>query len=154
MIDAEEAEQSYDRKKLKEKSGKRSELRAHDPGFDFRLPDHVGRFQGFNANLALLRSAILADPSNFIAGAAVLALQPNGLSHAFDPRRHYQARSGGGNFIGAAVLRFDAGNVWKHFYRHGKVQPLFMAFISGCCNGCCAGRRSWDDVGWFHDLSS
>ena len=49
-------------------------LRTHDAGFDFRLPDHVGGLQGFNADLALLRSAFLANPCNFIAGAAVLAL--------------------------------------------------------------------------------
>jgi len=70
-------------------------LRPHDASFDFRFPDHVGRLQALNANLALLRSAVLADPYDFIAGAAVLALQPDGLADLFDPRRRYQARSTG-----------------------------------------------------------
>jgi hypothetical protein len=118
-----------------------SKLRPHDASFDFRLPDHVAGLQRLNADLALLRSAVLADPCNSVAGAAVLALEPDRLSHALDARRHYQARSGGGNFIGAAILRFDTSNVWKHLYGHSKMQPLFMALFRGIYYGRCACRR-------------
>jgi hypothetical protein len=117
-------------------------LRAHDAGFDFWFPDHISGFQGLNADLALLRSAVLADPRYAIAGAAVLALQPDSLSHVLDSRRRDKAGSGSGNFIGAAILRFYAGNVREDFYGHGKMQPLFMALFRSCYNGSRAsGRR-------------
>ena len=119
----------------------RVKLRPHDARFDFRLPDHVAEFQRLNADLALLRSAVLSDPCNSIACAAVLALEPDCLSHALDARRHNHAGSCGGNFIGAAILRFDTGNVWKHLYGHGKMQPLFMALFRGIYYGRCASRR-------------
>jgi hypothetical protein len=128
-------------KEIEKKFESLANLRSHDAGFDFRLPDHIGGFQSLNANLALLRGAFLADPCNFIAGAAVLALQPNCLSHGLDSRRRDKAGSGSGNFIGATVLRFNAGNIREDFYRHGEMQPLFMAFFRGCYNGSCASRR-------------
>ena len=66
-------------------------MRALISGSQITLPGS----RVLNADLALLRSAVLADPCNFIAGAAVLALEPDRLSHALDSRRHYQARAGG-----------------------------------------------------------
>ena len=119
----------------------RVKLRPHDASFNFRFPYHIAGFQSFNADLALLRSAVLSDPRYAIARAAVLALEPDGLSHALDSRRHHQAGSGGGNFIGTAILRFDTGNVWKHLYGHGKMQPFFTALFRGSYNGSFASWR-------------
>ena len=77
------------------KDEKIDELGPHNAGFDFRLPYHVGRFQALNADLSFQGSTRLADPRDFITGAAVVTLHPDGLSHGLDARRRYQTRSCG-----------------------------------------------------------
>src|SRR6476661_4489849 len=129
-------------------------LRPHNAGFDFGFPDYVKGLQALHADLALLRSAVLADPRHAIAGAAILALQPDGLADLFDPRRRHQARSIGGDLIGAAVVGLDASYVGKHLHGHRKMQPLFMAFIGSVYDRGCARRRDGETLLWFHDLSS
>ena len=117
-------------------------LGAHDARFDFRFPDHVGRFQALYADLAMKRGAALTDPHNLILGAPVLTLHKNCLSHALDARWRNQTSAAGGDFIGAAIMGLKAGYVREHLHRHSQMQPFFVPFFSEGASAGGANRRS------------
>jgi hypothetical protein len=110
-------------------------LSFHDPRLDLRFPDHVCGLQSLHADLIGQRGSSFADPDHLIAGAAVLALQPDGLSHSFNSRRRYQAGAVGRNLISTAILRFQTGDVREYLDRHSQMQPPFQPFINSCCYG-------------------
>src|SRR6185369_15036087 len=82
------------------------------------------------------------------------ALQPDRLAHGLDARRRNQTGAVGGNFIGAAILRFDAGDIREDLHRDGYMQTLFLPLLKSSYDRRRRGRRRGEILLGFHDLSS
>jgi len=95
--------------------------------FDLGFPDYVEWFQGFNANLAGVRRFRFADPSHFVTGPTVLALQEDHLSDLFDSRQGGDASAVSRDLISAAGLRLKTSDVRIDLYGNGDVEAMLIA---------------------------